>query len=234
MSLSTIFKGYLGEVGVALGGALFLPPTYERFRNVTLPVPDGTTQIDHVFVLRFGMFVVETKNMQGWIFGSEDRRNWTQVFPGGRKYPFQNPLRQNYRHVKAVEQVLRTAGLPTKGVVRSLVVFSRAATLKTDLPTNVVRGMGAGVRHIMSFADPVLSEDQVRAACEAIEAQRLAPGWSTRREHVRGLRARADRTAARRCPRCGRGMMLRTAKRGRNPGGVRPIRRAEPCRRPRT
>lgn len=69
--------------------------TYVRFHDVMLPTPDGTTQIDHVFVSRFGVFVVETKNMAGWIFGSERGRRWTQVLPGGRKTSFQNPLRQN-------------------------------------------------------------------------------------------------------------------------------------------
>ena len=50
-----------------------------------------------MFVSVFGVFVVETKNMGGWIFGSERNREWTQVFPNAEKYKFQNPLRQNYR-----------------------------------------------------------------------------------------------------------------------------------------
>ena len=65
-------RGLKGEVSVALGAALRLPSsTYARFHNLTLPVPDGTTQVDHVFVSPFGVFVVETKNMSGWIFGNE-------------------------------------------------------------------------------------------------------------------------------------------------------------------
>lgn len=48
--------------------------TYTPFHDVTLPTPDGTTQIDHIFVSRFGVFVVETKNMGGWIFGGVTSR----------------------------------------------------------------------------------------------------------------------------------------------------------------
>ena len=73
------FKGVLGEALVKLAAKLRLPEdTYHRIHNVTLPTPDGTTQIDHIFVSRFGIFVVETKNMKGWIFGGENQPQWTQ------------------------------------------------------------------------------------------------------------------------------------------------------------
>ena len=64
-------KGMMGEFAVEMGAALTLPPSvYRRYLDVTLPTVDGTTQIDHVFVSVFGVFVVETKNKGGWIFGS--------------------------------------------------------------------------------------------------------------------------------------------------------------------
>ena len=214
-------RGLKGEVSVALGAALRLPSsTYARFHNLTLPVPDGTTQVDHVFVSPFGVFVVETKNMSGWIFGNERDKRWTQSFPGRRrrKYPFQNPLRQNHRHVKAIEAALRPLGVPA-GAVRSVVVFVGDAKLKTELPANVTIGMRACARHIKSFTEPVLPEDQVQTVCGVIEARRLPPSWSTDRRHVRGLRSRADPAAARKCPRCGRDMVLRTARQGPNAGG---------------
>ena len=69
-------KGFVGEKIVSIGAKLALPSsTYVPFHNVTLPTRDGMTQVDHVFVSRYGVFVVETKNMSGWIFGNEkDRR----------------------------------------------------------------------------------------------------------------------------------------------------------------
>ena len=100
-------KGALGETVVKAGAGLSLPSSvYRRYHDVTLPTAGGTTQIDHVFVSEFGVFVVETKNMNGWIYGTENDRKWIQVFPGGQKYTFQNPLRQNYGHVKAIEDAL--------------------------------------------------------------------------------------------------------------------------------
>ena len=135
-------KGLAGEAKVAVGAMLGLPSsTYRRFHDVMLPTPDGTTQVDHVFVSRFGVFVVETKNMSGWIFGSEQR---PALDPGpARRYAelVQNPLRQNYRHVRAVEAALR-AVVPV-GSVRSVVAFVGDAQLKTAMPKNVTVGMGS-------------------------------------------------------------------------------------------
>ncbi|MDX1757907.1 MAG: nuclease-related domain-containing protein [Marinobacter sp.] len=68
---SSWFKGKLGEFLVNASARLFLDKNrYHLIKNVTLPTEDGTTQIDHIIVSRYGVFVVETKNMKGWIFGN--------------------------------------------------------------------------------------------------------------------------------------------------------------------
>ncbi|MEH6560385.1 MAG: nuclease-related domain-containing protein [Marinobacter sp.] len=65
------FKGWMDECLVNISARLFLDKnTYHLIRNVTLPTEDGTTQIDYITVSPFGVFVVETKNMKGWIFGN--------------------------------------------------------------------------------------------------------------------------------------------------------------------
>lgn len=67
------FKGVFGEALVNIIAKFRLPAeSYHKVHNVTLPTPDGTTQIDHVFVSRFGIFVVEKKHMKGWIYGGEN------------------------------------------------------------------------------------------------------------------------------------------------------------------
>ncbi|RYD85706.1 MAG: NERD domain-containing protein, partial [Verrucomicrobiaceae bacterium] len=74
------FKGTLGEVRVRRSlRSLLDEHEYRLFNDLTLPTRDGTTQIDHVIVSRFGVFVIETKNMKGWIFGGTGQAQWTQV-----------------------------------------------------------------------------------------------------------------------------------------------------------
>ena len=212
MTYKASVKGFLGEKLVQVGAALTLSSSkYRRYHNVTLPTASGTTQIDHVFVSTCGVFVVETKNMSGWIFGREQDPEWTQVFRGGGKYTFQNPLRQNYRHIRALEEALRGIGIP-RGVVRSVVVFVGSAELKRDMPENVTEGLG-GSQYIRSFKAHVLSEAKVAAICEVIESQRLKPSWNTHRQHIRNVN-RESASAARSCPHCGQELVLRTSQKG--------------------
>ena len=209
-----MLKGFVGELIIRFFAKLFLASDkYTRFHNVTLPTPDGTTQIDHIFVSRFGVFVVETKNMTGWIFGSEREKQWTQKIYK-QTFKFQNPLRQNYKHVKALEKALN---VPFDSV-HSVIVFVGGATFKTTMPTNVIYGNGF-VSYIKSFSTPVFSQAEVEQICNKIASGRLAPSWKTHRTHVRNLKNRAGPNAERNCPRCGKPMVLRTATRGANADG---------------
>lgn len=103
------FKGMIGEGVLNLGIRLFLDKReYHLLKDVTLPTPQGTTQIDHVIVSRFGIFVIETKNMKGWIFGNPAHKTWTQQIYR-RRHSFQNPLRQNHLHVMTLRSLLGLA-----------------------------------------------------------------------------------------------------------------------------
>jgi restriction system protein len=128
-------KGQFGEFCVNVGMKLFLDDRYHLIKNVTLPSGDGTTQIDHVIVSAYGVFVVETKNMNGGIYGSEHDKLWTQAL-GGKKFRFQNPLRQNYKHTQVLAEVL---GVPHEKIV-SIIMFIGDGKLKTQdrLPANVM------------------------------------------------------------------------------------------------
>ncbi len=129
-------KGWLGEMAVNWRARHQLDPTvYHLIPNVMLPTPDGTTQIDHVIVSRYGIFVLETKTYKGWIFGGERDPQWTQTIYR-RKERFQNPLRQNYKHIKTLAEL---TGIP-EDYFKSMVLFVGTATFKTEMPENVMYG----------------------------------------------------------------------------------------------
>ena len=90
-------KGWVGEKKVARY-LRRLSEEYTVLNDVILPTETGTTQIDHIVVSPYGVFVIETKNYRGWIFGGEKSAQWTQNIYG-HKRSFMNPLRQNYAHV---------------------------------------------------------------------------------------------------------------------------------------
>ncbi|MGP4845610.1 NERD domain-containing protein [Marinobacter sp. 1Y8] len=208
------FKGWMGECLVNISARLFLDKNiYHLIRNVTLPTEDGTTQIDHIIVSPFGVFVVETKNMKGWIFGSTHLRQWTQkIFKHSQK--FQNPLHQNYKHVKTLQALL---GL-SDAQIHSVVVFVGDATFKTEMPANVTRG-GGYLRFIKSHQDAVLNAEEVRVVLEKVASGRLKASFKTHREHVKHVKTIVEeKENGIRCPKCQGEMVRRVVKRGENIG----------------
>lgn len=79
--------------------------------NCYLPKENGTTtEIDVILIHETGVYVFESKNYSGWIFGHEEQRNWTQTLPKGRgrsqKTQFLNPIIQNKVHLKWLKKFL--------------------------------------------------------------------------------------------------------------------------------
>lgn len=210
------FKGVLGEFIVNLSVKLMLDKKkYHLLKNVTLPTENGSTQIDHVIVSIYGIFVVETKNMKGWIFGSPHQKSWTQkIYKYSSK--FQNPLHQNYKHVKTLQSLF---GI-TDEQIFSLVVFVGDSTFKTKMPENVTYGSGY-VRFIKSKTQSVLSESDVNEITRKIETGRLTPSFKTQRDHVKHVNnivKEKESISSQSCPKCGSLMLLRESRKGVNIG----------------
>ena len=168
------FKGFAGEILVHISAKIHLKKDkYHVLRNVTVPTADGTTQIDHIIVSEYGVFVIETKNMKGWIFGGERQRTWTQKrFKYTKK--FQNPLHQNYKHVETLKSMLEL----TEQQIFSIVVFVGSSTFKTEMPENVTNGPGL-IRFIKSKNQHVLFDADVQMILSKIEAERMVPSRET-------------------------------------------------------
>ncbi|MBU2870600.1 NERD domain-containing protein [Colwellia sp. E2M01] len=220
---SAWFKGVLGEWQVNLLIKFFLDKgQYHLIKNVTLPtVTDekgqGTTQVDHIIVSQYGIFVIETKNMKGWIFGSEHQKQWTQqIFK--HKSKFQNPLHQNYKHLKTLESALNLNSVDINRILFSVIIFIGDSTFKTQMPDNVRFARG-GINYIKSKTDIVFSTEEVASIIEKIESGRLARGYKTNREHVKHVKEIVkEKTASKSCTKCGSNMVLRKASKGKNAG----------------
>lgn len=195
----------------------WLHGVYRLLNDVTIPNNRGsTTQIDHIILSIFGIFVVETKYYSGWIFGSAKSKRWTQVVYR-EKNSFQNPLHQNYGHICALADLL---GIP-KNKFHGVVCIMGGAEFKMEIPKGVFLG-GGYISYIESFMMPVLSVQQVESFRERIEGSMLERGAKTNRLHVQNLWEAHEPTVGATghlmCPRCGSPMVLRTARKGRNAG----------------
>ncbi|WP_174559906.1 nuclease-related domain-containing protein [Acinetobacter bouvetii] len=192
--LFKIFKPYLkgkvGELAVAVHVKLYLKaPHYILLNDCTLPdEQSGTTQIDHILLSPFGIFVIETKNYTGWIFGGERQKMWTQKIYKN-SYKFQNPLHQNYKHMKVLQDVLSDIIEPQ--YLHSVIVFMPESEFKTAMPDNVFRG-AAWVDYVKGFQDEVIPAMKLKRIKLRIEKEVLEKSWKTNRMHVENLKQRKE------------------------------------------
>ena len=202
-------RGTRGESKVSRRLGLFLPSgSYEIFDDVTLPTARSTTQIDHIVISPFGVFVIETKNYSGWIFGSAKSKQWTQVLYK-KKYRLLNPLWQNAHHVKAVRRFL---ALPDRYIF-SVVVFVGDAKIKTKrkLPSNVVylRQLRSYVR---SKGERILSAREVKSVTRKLRNHQAGVTPEERTPHLSAVNDEPE------CPQCSAKMVKRIATRGKYAG----------------
>ncbi|MBQ8394263.1 MAG: NERD domain-containing protein [Clostridia bacterium] len=172
--------------------------------NDLILMNDGkTTQIDHIVINPRGVFVIETKNYSGEIYGNENQREWTQVLAYRNvKNKLYNPLKQNATHVYNVKKVV--GKLP----VHSLVVFVQNNThhIESD---NVIPL--SALRNYLQCGVNILSVKQMKTAYEALLSGKTE---ITTQEHVRNIREQQRNLERGICPRCGGNLVLRIGKYG--------------------
>ena len=128
-------KGWLGEKRSAFKMWYSLnKKTYQRYHDLILTSTNGTTQIDHLVVSVYGLFLIETKNRKGWIYGSKDQSNWTQTL-FQEKYKFQNPLHQTFRQKKVLTELLNV----NENEIFTIIYFNGNCDFKTVVPKNVIK-----------------------------------------------------------------------------------------------
>jgi hypothetical protein len=171
-------KGAKGEAQGASGMFFKLPSRYKVINDLLLPTATGTTQIDHVVLSNFGIFVIESKHVAGVIYGAPNAQQWT-VCRGPAKFPLFNPLLQNAGHIRALVAI---TGLP-ESVFHSLVFFwSDDCRFGTPMPDNV-RQMGL-CAYIRSKRGYLLPDSDLEVASEMIAATRLKSTRANLQAHI--------------------------------------------------
>lgn len=218
-------------------------------RNVYIPANIGeTTEIDLIYITKKGLFVIESKNFSGWIFGRESDRYWTQSLPDKSKHRFFNPIWQNRGHIKWLKDFLRNEAIP----FFSLIAFSERCELKKvqyrENGCSVINRneLFAELKYYWKNAPDILTEAQMQELYDALQILQNADE-ALKRAHIDRIQQMfsggADKPAeaaqepappqeqeslpaqtapaeekAPLCPRCGAPLVLRTAARGERAG----------------
>lgn len=210
ISPKALVKGWVGELGTDLSQRLLLDHNvYHCFNNTLVNGGSRETQIDHIIVSKYGLFVVETKNKSGWIYGNAKDKTWTQVFYN-TKFKFQNPLRQNYLHTKTLADSLEI----DHSKVHSVVVFW-GGKFKNKMPENVIT-WHEYTRYIKSKKDILFTDEEVDRICIQLQNIKDETTFLGGLRHAKSLQDRYSSTTI--CPKCGGKLVERISKKGQNAG----------------
>ncbi|HEU4962356.1 MAG TPA: NERD domain-containing protein [Bacilli bacterium] len=208
-------KGFLGEGQVRIVLSRLKQDRYTVLYDLCVPNgKGGTSQIDHVVVSPYGIFVIETKNYKGLIYGSEQDQKWTQVI-NRYKTPFYNPVLQNKGHIKALQFVLEEF---PEAPFFSIVAFSERATLKKVRVSSAVVTYSFRVgRVIRKHQKVLLSAADVQRISAKLRSANIVDR-AARKDHVATIKETAatieQQVASGTCPRCGGQLVERTGKYG--------------------
>lgn len=208
-------SGWWGEKKVSTLLSMLRIDYYTVYNNVLVQIDGKSSQIDHVIVSPFGVFVIETKNYKGWIYGSLNSDYWTQNI-WGHKERLYNPVLQNKGHIAALKKVLPVYH---ENQFISIVVFSSKATLKSHLPKecNVLTTWNL-ISRIHSYTNEILSIDQVAELEHKVDMLTVF-GKEEKVSHLQYAKATAYMSHQCReqniCPRCGGQLVERNGRYGR-------------------
>ena len=203
-----VVKGKIGERRVSsklnklakkYGGTVFNDVTIQGEN-------DKTSQIDHIYVCNYGVFVVETKNYAGRIYGTEGQLEWMQVLMYGKtKNKLYNPVKQNQTHIYRLKELLNS---DVNFVL--VVVFIRAdiANVTSDYVYELRE-----LKHLLDDAERTIDDDKLGQITTAVAEYKANPAKSNR-EHVKEIKQMKADIGNNICPRCGAPLVLRKSSRG--------------------
>ena len=207
-------KGRMGERIVSARLNTFLSDDYRILDDVILKTNRGTTQIDHIVVSKYGIFVIETKNYKGWIFGHENSEKWTQNLYG-YKYALANPVRQNQTHIRTIRRTLSDGG---RYPIISIVAFSGKASLNVTVENAHVIYWRNLVPTIKQYRTEVIDDEQIQHIATTLQQANITTA-DRNREHIKRVRQTAAHyeyaLTSGLCPRCGGRLVERKGAYGR-------------------
>ena len=221
-------KGKRGEMRIH-DILMQLPDEYHVMDDVMLKTTNGTTQIDHVVVSKYGVFAIETKNYRGEIYGNDNTHEWKQIILTKVTYPkkpwktytyvtknlFYNPVKQAVGHMYRIKENLKE--WPYLKVV-PIVVFAGNADISKVSSQNHVIYDSSLLSTIQAYQTSYVTDADVKAVVERLSSKNIREIVDNK-THVRNVKEAKHKTdskiASGICPRCGGNLIERKGKYGR-------------------
>lgn len=202
--------GYAGEFWVR-SELKKLPKDYLIINNLLLKYNNKTCQIDHLVISKYGIFVIETKQYNGYIKGNDFDKNWEQIF-NKKIYYLHNPIHQNYGHVQVLKEILN---LEESIFIPLVCISSRAkvnvkskkVVLLKDLLDTILKYRDEQIiyyKEIYDYINAVNIREKIEKKKHVVETKKIAN--QKKKENIN------------KCPKCGGTLVERTSKYGKFTG----------------
>ena len=201
-------KGNYGESKVAFTLSRLKKKDYWVYNDIYLLNNGRTTQIDHLVLSVYGIFVIETKNYKGWIFGNEKSTYWTQVL-FKEKHSFYNPVLQNWGHINFLKRLSKELQFAE---YHPIIVFAGSAELKrieSTVPV-IYQEFLNGV--IKSQKEVVFNHKQLEKIDGVIRLN-ISAKKQLKNQHRNSFKSKKHKSN-RTCPKCGGYLKNRKGKYG--------------------
>lgn len=209
-------KGYVGERLVSKKLKKLNKRKYKIINNVLLKTSKGSTQIDHIVVSRYGIFVIETKNYKGIITGSEYDDNWNQILIN-KSETLRNPIKQNNGHIKALKDLIPELRYKN---IKSIILFTKRAKLKVNCKSNVTYFNKVN-KIIKKYRNEEFTKEEVEEIYNKLNELNVN-SFKERKAHIKNVKRNikhAEKSIRKnKCPRCGGELKKKRGKYGRFKG----------------
>ena len=206
-------KGVLGEYGVARKLRRLNKNDYKVYNDIYLKNKWISKQIDHLIISIYGVFVIETKNYKGWIFGNESSKYWTQTL-FNKKFEIYNPIIQSWSHINFLKRISSDF---TDLKYFPIIVFAGSGKLKkinSSVPVIYKRKI---LRTIRRNKEIHLTHDQVERIDDLIK-QVIVDKKNIKKKHKKFVKRITKwgkkRSVPRYCPKCGGKLKIKSGKYG--------------------
>lgn len=192
---------------------------YKVFNDIYIKSNGKSTQIDHLIISIYGIFVIESKNYNGWIHGNEKSEYWTQTFYKKRQ-KFRNPIKQNWAHIYFLKEILSSFNHVK---YHSVIVFVGDGELKNIYSSIPVIYKNELIGIIKQNKILNLSVDQVESIVIQLN-KFIAADKDRKKEHKkyvkRNIHERNKKTRRQICPNCNGELIIRKGNYGKFYGCV--------------
>lgn len=201
-------KGIIGEWKVRL--ILGRTKKGEKYvlNNILFDTKTKSCQIDHILINKNGIFVIETKNYSGRIYGNDNQLEWTQVLQYGRvKNKFYNPVKQNQTHIYELKNII-----DKETPVKSLIVFVQGNTKYISSDYVYKRSQIKSVVRKKINDKTLAVEEMENIYNQILNASKNST--TTNKEHVKNINKMKENIANNVCPRCGGKLIEKSSRFG--------------------